>query len=59
MPARVLVLSVGLVLVTTPIADAQQPPSKVRIGVLSQGFPQSAPGLPLIQAMAVLGWVEG
>jgi ABC-type uncharacterized transport system substrate-binding protein len=59
MLSRVLTVSLALGLLTTSIADAQQPGRKLRIGVLSQGFPQSAPSLPLVQALAVLGWVEG
>ena len=40
-------------------AEAQPPGKKVRIGVLSQGFPDPPPGLPLIQPLRALGWVEG
>src|SRR6266498_638667 len=40
-------------------AEAQQPRKKVRIGVLSQGFPDPPPGLPLVRPLRALGWVEG
>jgi putative ABC transport system substrate-binding protein len=40
-------------------AEAQQPGKKVRIGVLSQGSPDPAPGLPLVQPLRAHGWVEG
>jgi putative ABC transport system substrate-binding protein len=40
-------------------AEAQQASKQVKIGVLSQGFPDSAPGLPLLQPLRALGWVEG
>ena len=40
-------------------AEAQPPGKKVRIGVLSQGFPDTRLGLPLVQPLRALGWVEG
>ena len=49
-----------LSLLAAPVAvEAQQAGKKVRIGVLSQGFPDPPPGLPLVRALRALGWVEG
>jgi putative ABC transport system substrate-binding protein len=46
----------GVVTLAAPLAAAAQ---KVRIGVLSQGVPDPAPGLPLVEPLRALGWVEG
>ncbi len=46
-------------LLAAPLATDAQPGKKVRIGVLSQGFPDPAPGLPLVQPLRALGWAEG
>jgi len=50
----------ALNVVVAPLnAEAQPTGKKVRIGVLSQGFPDPPPGLPLVQPLRALGWVEG
>ena len=46
-------------LITPLAAEAQQAGKNVRIGVLSQGFPDPPPGLPLLPPLRVLGWVQG
>jgi hypothetical protein len=46
-------------LITPLAAEAQQAGKNVRIGVLSQGFPDPPPGLPLVRPLRALGWVEG
>ena len=57
MPVAVLL---ALALFAPPLAaEAQQPGRQVRIGVLSQGFPDPAPGLPLVQSLRAFGRVEG
>jgi putative ABC transport system substrate-binding protein len=50
--------TIGLLAAPRP-AEAQQPGNRVRIGVLSQGFPDPPPGLPLVRPLRALGWVEG
>jgi ABC-type uncharacterized transport system substrate-binding protein len=57
---HVAAVALALTLVAPPFAaEAQQPGKKVRIGVLSQGVPDPAPGLPLVQPLRALGWVQG
>jgi putative ABC transport system substrate-binding protein len=57
---RWVVALLCLALLAAPLAvEAQQPGKTVRIGVLSQGFPDPPPGLPLVRPLQALGWVEG
>jgi putative ABC transport system substrate-binding protein len=53
-------LVVSFSLLASPLTVKAQPTGKkVRIGVLSQGFPDPPPGLPLVRPLRGLGWVEG
>lgn len=49
----------GSLLAAPDVAGTQPRKKNARIGVLSQGFPDPPPGLPLIQPLRALGWVEG
>jgi putative ABC transport system substrate-binding protein len=60
MDRRAFIGTLASGLLAAPLAaEGQQPGKKVRIGVLSQGFSDPPPGLPLVQPLRALGWVEG
>ncbi len=59
-PLSVAAVALALALFAPLLAAEAQPPGKkTLIGVLAQGFPNPAQGLPLVEPLRALGWVEG